>query len=135
MAVSNGVKAILACLLILSCALTEVAAAPDFSGVWQNGNSGGVYEYANITQTGSSLSGTLSVTNTECGDFWNLTLTGMVSGDAAAFTATAKCPLDNLNYSLQYTQGRISGNTMSGYYAVSAPNYYDSGTFSLLKLV
>jgi PKD repeat protein len=24
---------------------------------------------------------------------------------------------------------------MSGYYAVSAPNYYDSGTFSLLKLV
>jgi len=139
MPVSGRVKCVLACWLILSCWLTEVAAAPDFSGVWQggyssySGDSGSTY--ANITQTESSLSGTLSVTNTECGDFSSLPLTGTVSGNFASFRATAKCPLDNLNYSLLYTQGEITGNTMDGYYAVSGPDYYDSGTFSLSKLV
>jgi hypothetical protein len=135
MSIPNRRVCFFVCFLLLGCWYASITSAADFSGEWQgsfssySGDSGNIS--ANITQTGSSLSGTLSVKNTECGDFLGLTLKGTISGDTATFGATATCPLDNEDYSLEYTQGRISGNTMNGDYSVSGPDYYDSGTFSV----
>lgn len=124
---------------LVGCWSVSAARAADFSGVWHGSHEsdyGGFGQvHANITQTGNNLTGTVSVTKTECGDFWNQPLTGVVSREKASFGATVKCPLDGLNYSLTYTQGVLDGIKMSGQYSVSGPDYWDSGSFSLVETV
>ena len=117
----------------------SAARAADFSGVWHGSyesDYGGFGQvHANITQRGKNVTGTVSVTKYECGDFWDQLLTAVVSGDKASFGATVKCPLDGLDYSLTYAQGVLDGIKMSGQYSVSGPDYWDSGAFSLVETV
>jgi hypothetical protein len=107
----------------------------NWSGTWTSnyyGDSGSIS--ATMTQTGSSLAGKLNITNTDCGDFSNLSLTGSVSGDEANFQCAATCPLDGSYNELHYTHGRITGNTMTGDYTVySNGSFLDSGTFSVTR--
>ncbi len=116
-------------------ALTDAA---DFSGVWQGtwtstyGNTNNLS--ASITQTGTTLSGTLGVNGTDCGDFSNLSLSGTVSGDTASFQSDAYCAGDSSDNELGYTNAIISGNTMAGIYTIySDGEFWDSGVFSLTK--
>jgi len=115
----------------------SAARAADFSGVWHGSyesDYGGFGQvHANITQTGNDLTGTVSITKTECGDFWDQPLKRVVSGDKASFGATVKCSLDGLDYSLTYAQGVLDGIKMSGQYSVSGLDYWDSGAFSLVE--
>ena len=105
-----------------------------WSSDWDEGN-GGVS--ANVTQTGTSLTGTLTITNTGCDLFTsNLTLTGSVSGDVANFHSTTTCYLTYppTNQELKYTNGTISGNTMTGdYERWEDGDLDDAGTFSLTR--
>ena len=123
---------------IMICLQFTPALCADFTGNWSGtwrsdyGDSGGVS--AIITQTGTSLTGKLSITNTGCGNFSNLSLTGSVSDDAANFQCAATCPLDGSYNELYYTHGTISGNTMTGDYTVYSDGYYyDSGIFSMTR--
>lgn len=115
-----------------------VVNADDFTGNWQgswtSNFGGGGSTSASITQSGTNLTGTLSVTNTVCGDFNNLSLTGSVSGGMASFSASATCGIDSSNNVLNYTNGVLSLNTVIGIYTVySNGAFYDSGTFALAR--
>jgi hypothetical protein len=123
-------------LLVLGFLNLAVADTVDVSGDWQGswtsdfGGSGGVSIH--IIQNGTSLSGHLTVTNTDCGTFSNISLTGSISGNVFTIGAFATCSLDGSTISLQYTNGQVNGNAMSGnYYVYSNGEFYDSGTFEL----
>lgn len=117
---------------------TTLIEAADFSGNWQ-GNwysdySGSGDISGSIVQAETNLSGDITLTNTECGDFYNLPLSGTISGNTATFALNAHCPSDGSNNSLRYTDVVISGNTMTGNYSVYSNNvFYDSGYFSLTR--
>ena len=114
-----------------------VADTVDVSGDWQgswvsyDGGSGEVSFH--IIQNGFGLSGQLTVKDTDCGTFSDIPLTGSISGNAFTIGAFATCSTDSV--SLQYTNGQVNGNTMSGYYYVYLNNdeFYDSGTFALTR--
>jgi PKD repeat protein len=124
------------CFLTLFLFGVVLADTADFSGNWQGtwtsygGDGGGAS--ASITQSGTNLSGTLTITNTECGNFNNLSLSGTVSDNVASFFTYAYCPIDGSNNELQYTDGVLYQNNLSGFYVVySNGSFYDAGTFSL----
>ena len=130
------------CVFIVTLALgffgIALTHAADFSGNWQGswtsiyGVSGGLS--ASITQSGNNLSGRLSVTNTECGDFNSLPLSGTVSGSIASFQSYAYCAGDDSDNELRYADAIVYGNTMTGVYTVySDGELYDSGVFSLTQ--
>ena len=98
-------------LIICSSHLTPAAIAADISGNWQGtwnshyGSSGGLS--AIITQSGSTIGGSLNVLGTTCGNFLNRPLSGTVLGNVASFNVTAYCPQDGSTNSLQYTDGIV----------------------------
>jgi hypothetical protein len=116
----------------------DLAGGADFSGkwegTWESNDVGSGSLSATIIQTGSSLSGTLSITGTDCPgtpNFYDLPLSGSVSGDVAEFQANATCPFDDSFNELRYTNGQLSGNNMQGDYNVDSDGEpYDEGTFS-----
>jgi uncharacterized repeat protein (TIGR03803 family) len=113
-----------------------------FTGTWQ-GSWASYYSEsygsgslsANITQSGTTLTGELSVSGTSCGSFQNQ-LSGTVSGNTATINASDSC--NGTPVRLEYTTGVISGNEFSGtwtlYVYVNGDwDYHDSGTFSLSR--
>ena len=115
-----------------------VADTVDVSGDWQGswissyGGSGAVSIH--IIQNGFGLSGQLTVTDTDCGTFSDIPLTGEISGNLFSIGAITTCSLDGSSIDLEYTNGQVNGNTMSGYYYVYANDeFYDSGTFVLTR--
>lgn len=127
-------------LAAFSTGLTGIVFAQEpFSGTWNGywtsdfGGQGAIK--AVVKQSGSTLSGTLTVRGTDClghPDFTNLPLSGTVSGSEASFHASATCPADNSAISLAFTRGTLSGNQMDGEYTVLVNgSFYDSGLFSL----
>ena len=120
--------------------LSDAGITADISGTWQGswsshyGSSGGLS--AAVTQSGSILGGSLNVLGTTCGNFYNRPLNGTISGNVASFTATAYCSADGSNNSLQYTDGIVSGNNLSGDFTVySDGEFWDYGTFSLTRSI
>jgi len=108
----------------------------DWIGSWNSvyGDIGGLS--ATITQSGTTLGGRLTIANTECGTFSNLVLSGNVSGNTISVTTSTTCPADQSYNTLNFTNGTISGNSISGNYSVySDGEYWDSGTFSLIRAV
>ena len=128
--------------LLLGAALTLTgvrwADADNFTGNW-NGTWTSIYSTsgtlgASVTQTGANLSGNLDVGNTDCGNFSNLLLLGVASGNTANFYSAAICILDQSYNELEFTQGNLVTNQMSGYYTIYSDGaYFDSGTFSLSR--
>ena len=119
-----------------------LANTADFSGDWQGswmsvfGPSGGLS--ASVTQTGTSISGTLSLFSTECGNFVGLSLSGTVNAnDTATFSCSAYCSLDGETYEVEYASGAVSGNTFSGTYTIYEAGvfFYDSGMFNVTRTV
>lgn len=124
---------------------TAAQADTDFSGIWTGswtsdfGGSGGLG--ATIVQTGSSLSGTLSIFDTSCHsspDFPNIPMTGTVSGSVASFSFVQPvfCADDGGSYNdMAFTNGTRSGSVVNGRYTIfSNGDFFDSGTFGLNKL-
>ncbi|MHC1730133.1 MAG: hypothetical protein AB9866_29740 [Syntrophobacteraceae bacterium] len=118
-----------------------LAQSSSFSGIWDGkwnsdwGDQGAIN--STVQQSGSTLSGTLTIRGTDCynhPDFLNLPLSGTVSGNQAAFNASATCPADNSKLSLAFTKGTLSGNLMTGEYVLLVNgSFYDSGSFSLTR--
>ncbi len=87
---------------------------------------------ANITQNGNQISGTMDVTNTDCGNVHGVPFTGTVSGNEVTFNASYNC--DGATARLEFTHGLISGNVIRGTYHEYVNNSpYDTGTFILQK--
>jgi hypothetical protein len=116
----------------------QSALAADFNGAWSGSwssdfSTGGRLG-ATLTQTGSTLSGTLDIYSTDCGNVLGLALSsGTVSGNSASFAASITCG-GSFNQ-LSYTNGTLSGNTINGDYTILADgSFWDSGTFTLNRL-
>jgi len=98
--------------VIMICFQLSPVLCADFTANWSgswtsyDGSSGSVS--ANLNQTGASVTGIMSLTNTECGNPSNLSLTGSVSNDVVNFQSAYTCPLDGSYNQLQFTNGRIS---------------------------
>jgi hypothetical protein len=128
--------------LLLTFGLSDLAVADpvDVTGNWQGswnsvyGDIGGLS--ATITQSGTTLGGRLTIANTECGTFSDLVLSGSVSGNIISVNTSAICPADQSYNALNFTNGTVNGNSISGNYTVySDGEYWDSGTFSLTRAV
>ncbi len=116
-----------------------VANANDFTGNWQ-GSWNSVYSDSgdltvNMTQSGTTLSGKLTITNTDCGTLRNLDLNGSVSGNTINWvSASARC--DNSDNELRFVDGTLNGNSIGGNYTVySDGDLWDSGTYSLTRAI
>jgi PKD repeat protein len=126
--------------LFVSFLGANLAFANDFRGswvgTWSSNYSGTGGLSASVSQTGNTLGGTLSLTNTECGNFNNLPLSGYVSGDTASLMASAICSLDGSFNQLNFAQGILVNNNISGNYKIYSDGYFwDSGTFSFNRSI
>lgn len=84
------------------------------------------------TQQGNAFTGTMAITDTDCGDVQGIQVTGAVSGNTATFSGSYDCQ-GNMA-SLAFTNGIIVGNAMTGTYQTNVNgNYYDRGTFAVVK--
>jgi hypothetical protein len=117
---------------------TGIPSAGDVSGAWvgtwhslDTPTDGGQLTLQ-ATQQGSAFSGTLAISNTDCGDVQGIQMTGTVSGSNVTFSGSYNCQGDLAT--LAFTNGLIVGNTMSGMYQTNVNgNYYDRGTFAVVK--
>jgi hypothetical protein len=111
----------------------------DFTGNWQ-GSWNSVYSDSgdltvNMTQSGTTLSGKLTITNTDCGTLSNLVLSGSVSGNNINWiSASTYC--DGSYNELRFVDGTLNGNSILGNYTVySDGDPWDSGTYSLTRAI
>jgi hypothetical protein len=137
---TKGLSFVLVFFVALGFLNMAVAETVDVTGNWQGSwdsyseVSGGLT--VNMTQSGTTLSGRLTIANTDCGTFSNLTLTGSVSGNIISVYTSAYCPQDGSDNELGFTNGAVNGNFIFGYYSVySDGSYWDSGTFSLTRAI
>jgi len=124
-----------------------VADTVDVTGNWQGSwnslwySDSGSLAVNITTQSGTALSGTLTITNTDCGNLYNLPLSGGFINDNTIWVdASVYC--DESYNTLEFTQGIIKngGNLIEGVYYVSA--YFDGywhdwdyGEFSLERTI
>jgi len=100
-------------------------------GTWNSyyGDSGQIT--LRLNQNGTNIFGTMDLTDTDCGDLYNLSVTGSeTSNNIYSFYASTVC--SGLKVSLEYIHGYLVGDTFSGNYAIFVGGeFYDSGTFYL----
>ena len=110
----------------------EANATGLWNGKWfsSEGDDGNIY--CDITQNGTSLSGRLSLTNTDCGNISNVFFTGTVqSASNFEFSATTACQgeVATIEWS-----GQVTGNTMDGKYTFYVSGYFwDSGYYTITR--
>jgi uncharacterized repeat protein (TIGR02543 family) len=103
----------------------------NYTGSWSSPPDTGQLS-ASISQSGSTLTGTLTIMSTECGNFVNLPLSGSASGNVVNFAASSYCGASPAR--LNYTNGVLSGDTISGSYNVYVDGaFYDSGSYTLTR--
>jgi hypothetical protein len=139
--IKNYISSIIIFSLLLGfLATTSADAVTDFSGDWSgqwisyDTDSGGLSVH--LTQSGTTVGGTLTISNTECGTFSNLPITGNISGNIISIYANAICSMDGSYNSLRFTQGVLTNNKFSGVYTVySDGEFYDNGSFTLTRSI
>jgi hypothetical protein len=103
-----------------------------WSGSWSSSDGYVDSVFTNLTQSGNSVSGTMTVYGTDCGTYYDVPVTGTCSGgNSYSFSANTTCYGDSV--SLQFS-GTLAGDTMTGtYYNYVSGYLYDSGTFSVSR--
>ena len=132
--------------LVLASVFPGRALAADVTGDWQGtwtsgapGNSGSLF--SSIVQSGTSLSGTMTVTNTGCGDLTFDSVTGHVSDtsefgpNSVSLQGDTICPLNGSSIKITILGG-LSGNTVSGNYeieVIATGALLEAGQFDLSR--
>lgn len=106
----------------------------NYSGNWYSSgassSSGGLS--AQLTQSGTAIQGTVSVTGTSLGSLSGIILSGTINNGTA--TIQGNYTLYGLSLKLTLTNCTLSGNTLSGNYALSVNGIVDdSGSFTLTR--
>ena len=121
------------CIFLFAASLSHGA---DFTGNYQgswrsySGRGGGISSL--VSQSGSSISGTLSVTATDCGNYYNVPFSGSVNGNTATFTASSTC--NGVPVQFAFSNGTLYRDSMNGNYTIYAGGaWYDSGTFIVTR--
>ena len=132
-------------ILVLVLGGVSTTALADFSGYWKgtwsssNVPASGRVE-ATVTQNGHSISGSLSVfDDPNCSiPVINVPLTGTVIGNTASFNAQSTDPCTGEAIRLVFTNGTISGDTLTGSYENQYYDfgwvYWDHGIFNLNRV-
>ncbi|MDB4442484.1 hypothetical protein N9219_03580 [bacterium] len=108
----------------------------NWQGTWTSYDTGGGGLTFNMTQSGTTLGGTMTLEGGGCGTFRNLTLSGSVSGNIISVNSSPFCHLDYRSYLSNFKNGIVNGNSISGNYSVSVVGQlWDSGTFSVTRAV
>jgi hypothetical protein len=107
-------------------------APASMTGTW-NGTWKSYYEdvggiTAVFTQTGSNITETLSLTNTAVGTIQSASVSGTITG--TSFKLYSLFLYDGNTYK-QECSGILNGNSASGTFMNSGPEYSEAGTFSL----
>ena len=102
-----------------------------WSGLWSSGGESGAV-FSDLSQSGNSVSGTMTVYNTDCGKFYDVSVSGTDSGSGSySFRIDTRCGSDSVN--LQFS-GKLVGDTLTGTYKnYVSGSLYDSGTFSMSR--
>ena len=117
---------------------TGVPQQTDHTGTWAGTwhsttyppTSGGLMLY--LVQTENIYSGTMDLTNTDCGDVSGVPISGVIS--ANTFTANASYDCQGNLAELVLTNGVFIGDIMNGIYRENVNGqFYDSGTFTTTK--
>ena len=79
----------------------------------------------------------MTITNTDCGTFANLDMSGTVSGNnIISVEASAYCPDDDSDNVLRFINGTLNGNSIEGEYSIYSDGiFWDSGSYSLTRAV
>ena len=116
----------------------EAVSATDITGTWSGiwrssdfiGESGSIE--VTIVQTGKSFTGTAYLGNTDCGDITDVPINVTVAGNIVTVNGSYNCSGNIATLSL--TNGTVADTTMVGSYEQNVNGqYYDAGTFSLIK--
>jgi sulfatase modifying factor 1 len=121
---------------LMAISFMSGAQATNFTGNWDGrwtsiyGTSG--WMSVDLTQTGNTLSGSLDLETTYYGMYYNIPVTGSVSGNIATLSATM---VDSgYTYRIEYTEAQISADNASaqGSYRITENGlFWDSGTFEM----
>ena len=102
-------------------------------GEWESDSGHWGYLAAQVSQKGRSLWGELDITNTDCGDFYGINLTGTVK-KTGTITLNASTHCQGHNATLRFTRGKRHKKTVSGSYVLFVDGHiYDRGSFTLDK--
>ena len=114
-------------------------AVPNLAGKWGgawydvSGGGWGALTLA-VAQKGAVASGSMNVTDTDCGNVYGVKFTGTIVNNVITFAIKTRC--NNTNIVMKFTKGIISknGRQIKGVYTIYADGaYYDTGTFVLNK--
>ena len=128
----------ISCLLTLglySTAIAQTSLTGNWTGTWQSSyysESGSVS--FQITQSGTALSGTMTITNSgDCHGTYTYPITGSVSGSSVSFSGSGTVCSSSGSASFNAS---VSGNTMSGTYTTyENGSATDTGTIVLNKSI
>jgi len=135
----KGLSVVLVFFVALGFMNLAIADTVDVTGNWQGSWTSSYYPISggltvNITtQSGTNLYGSLTITNTDCGRLSNLPMSGSISGNII-YSIYAALSCGGSYNELEFTEGIVNGNSISGYYTVySDYEWWDGGTFSLTR--
>ncbi len=118
--------------------LTQEKFAPNIAGQWLGSwsttdGAGGVS--GTLAQTGSTISGTTTITNTDFGDIADWPVSGTISGKTVSFKGSTT--YGGYKLTINFTSGIVSADELrieNGIYRFYVNGkLYDSGTFYLEK--
>jgi hypothetical protein len=103
-----------------------------WSGKWTSKSGDWGSLVLRLTQSGSSLTGEMDLGNTDCGNVYDIPLTGTINNDVITVNASHTCQGEK--GTLKYTDGVVSGNTINGDFSLYVGGgLYDSGTYKVTK--
>lgn len=117
---------------------TGLIPSSDITGTWRGmwrstdspGFSGNIT--MTITQSGDTYTGTVDVTDTDCGDVRGISVSGNISGNNLSVLASFNCQGDIAT--LESTNVTVVGTVMAGTYQQNVNGvFYDAGTLNLTK--
>ena len=115
----------------------------DWQGTWTSENVGNGSLVASIVQSGNSFSGTMTVTNTGCGNLTFDPISGELAGSEfcdpdpeVSLRGETICHLNGGANVFISIVGCSSGNTVSGKYELEIPaiGFFDGGDFEISRL-
>ena len=85
-----------------------------------------------LSQSGSSVSGTADVMGSDCGDLYDVPVSGTFDGTTLSLDASYTC--QGVTGTIKYTKAVVTGSSMAGVYTLYAGSVpYDMGTFKADK--
>lgn len=113
-----------------------VEAVPKIKGIWKGKWTSKTGWYGDlrllIKQNGSKIWGIMDVTNTDCGNYDDISFTGKIDGNIVSFKASTWC--GDHRVAIKFAKAKIANGVIKGKYVITVDgDVYDSGAFSIKR--